>query len=160
MNIVYIGIGSNLGDRWGNIQRAKWLLEGERGKVVVKRTSPLYETEALCRPGQTMPNFVNGVWEVETDLSPEALLQSLEVVEKLLGREGKGEWVSRPIDLDILFYSDQVFESQRLKIPHPESERRWFVLKPLSDLAPDLVHPISKKTIKEILCNFSSTRPM
>ncbi len=169
MTKVYVGVGSNVGDRSGNVDLARFYLE-KKG-IQVKRTSPLYETEAICKgggsgeksaqpsPAQTMPKFLNGVFEIETDLLPEALREELEHVERLCGRNRKGDWQSRTMDLDILIYGDKVFDSQRLKVPHPAIEKRWFVLKPLADLAPDLVHPILKTTIKEILCNFSSIPP-
>lgn len=189
MKSIFIGVGSNLGDREKNIQTAGSLMEG-RG-IRVMRMSPIYETEALCRfenkvaagsdridsvrscqaggsgeklakpspDKKKMPSFLNAVFEIESELSPADLLTRLESIEGEMGREGKGDWKPRPIDLDILFYGDRVMESPRLRIPHPEIANRWFVLKPLSDLAPDWMHPISKKTIKELLCNSSSTQP-
>jgi 2-amino-4-hydroxy-6-hydroxymethyldihydropteridine diphosphokinase len=159
--IAYIGVGSNIGDRYGQIDTAQFFLE-KKG-VMIKRVSPLYETEAVCKPGERQPKFINGVFEVETDLSSEALLDLLEGIERNMGRFRKGDWTPRTIDLDILFYGDQVVDSPRLKIPHLEITKRWFVLKPLADLAPDLVHPVLKKKIKELLeeiCNSSSIPPM
>lgn len=152
MTVVYIGIGSNVGNREANINRAISLLR-EQG-VTNLRLSPLYDNPAICRPGETMPNFLNGVVEIETQLPPEILLDHLEAVERELGRKEKGDWRPRTIDLDILFYGSKVYESKRLKIPHPEVERRWFVLKPMADLRPEMVHPVLKKTIKEIYANF------
>lgn len=151
MPLVYIGVGSNIGDRYGQIDTARFFLE-KKG-ITIKRVSPLYETEAVCKPGERQPKFINGVFEAETDLSPEALLDLLEQVERNMGRFRKGDWTPRTIDLDILFYGDRVVDSPRLKIPHPEIADRWFVLKPLSDLAPDLLHPVLKKTVKELLEN-------
>jgi 2-amino-4-hydroxy-6-hydroxymethyldihydropteridine diphosphokinase len=151
MVLVYIGVGSNIGDRYGQIDTAQFFLE-KKG-IAIKRVSPLYETEAVCKPGERQPKFINGVFEIETDLAPEPLLDLLEQVEKNMGRFRKGDWTPRTIDLDLLFYGDQVVDSPRLKIPHPEIARRWFVLKPLSDLAPDFLHPILKKTVKELLEN-------
>lgn len=157
MPTVYIAVGSNLGDRYGNVDLARSLLE-KRG-VAVERLSPLYETSAECKTGQDAPDFVNGVFEVKTDLDPEALLEVLEEIERGMGRRSKGDWSPRPIDLDILLYGDRVISTDRLKIPHPEMSNRWFVMKPLADLAPDVVHPVLGKNIKEMLWNFSSTRP-
>lgn len=149
MPLVYIGVGSNIGDRYGQIDTAQFFLE-KKG-ITIKRVSPLYETEAVCKPGERQPKFINGVFEAETELSPEALLDLLEQVERNMGRFRKGDWTPRTIDLDILFYGDQVVDSPRLKIPHPEIASRWFVLKPLADLAPDLLHPVLKKTVGELL---------
>ena len=157
MPTVYIAVGSNRGDRYGNIDHARSLLE-KRG-VAVERVSPLYETQAHCRPGQEAPPFINGVFEIKTDLDPEALLELLEGVERALGRQSKGDWAPRLIDLDILLYDNRVCSSARLQVPHPEMSNRWFVMKPLADLAPDVVHPVLGKTIKELLWNSSSTRP-
>lgn len=159
MKSIFLGVGSNLGDREKNLDQARQKLEREGIRVC--RTSPVYETEALCRfeNKRKMPKFLNAVFELETNLMPDQLLEALEGIEKKMGRKQKGNWKPRPIDLDILFYGDQVVESPRLRIPHPEIANRWFVLKPLSDLAPDWMHPISKKTIKELLCNSLSTQP-
>jgi 2-amino-4-hydroxy-6-hydroxymethyldihydropteridine diphosphokinase len=166
MPIVYIAVGSNQGDRHENIEGARSRL-GQSG-AHTRRVSPLYETQAVVKQGiptgiprnpSANPPFLNGVFEVETDLQPERLLDLLETIERDLGRTGKGDWSPRPIDLDILLYDDLVIRSPRLTIPHPEMARRWFVLKPLADLAPDVVHPVLNRTIKEILWNFSSTPP-
>ncbi len=149
MAVIYIGVGSNQGDRHENIQRSRLRL-GDAG-VNVRRVSPLYETAAECKPGQSAPNYLNAVFEAETLLDPEDLLDALEKVERDLGRRSKGDWAPRSIDLDILLYADRIVETDRLKIPHPEMAGRWFVLKPLADLAPDVVHPGLKKTIRELL---------
>lgn len=130
--IAYLGVGSNLGDRVAFINQSRKKLE-ESG-IRVLRTSPLYETEALCKPGQTMPPFMNGAFEIETSLSPEQLLEVLKKIEKDMGRESKGDWKPRPIDLDILLYDDLIIDTPDLKIPHPEMGKREFVLKPLLDL--------------------------
>lgn len=146
--IAYIGIGSNLGDRRSFIARGIELLNGKG--IAVRRVSPLYETKAVCRPGQTMPDFLNGVIQVETDLTPMELKQSLETIEKELGRKEKGSWAPRNLDLDILFYGDRVIDQLDLKIPHPEIPQRWFVLKPMCDLDAELVHPVMRRTVKEL----------
>ncbi|MBI2982176.1 MAG: 2-amino-4-hydroxy-6-hydroxymethyldihydropteridine diphosphokinase [Deltaproteobacteria bacterium] len=148
MTTAYIGVGSNLGDRSENIEKSRRLLIA--ADITVRRVSPLYESKALCRPGETMPDFVNGVFEIETNLSPEELLDRLEMVEGELGRKEKGNWQPRVIDLDLLLYGNEVIQTARLKAPHPEIERRWFVLKPLVDLNPELRHPVTKKTMEEL----------
>ena len=156
--LVYIGVGSNQGDRHENIEGSRRRLDDSGAHV--RRVSPLYETEAELRTGQPgQPEFLNGVFEVETGLDPERLLDLLETIERELGRTKKGDWSPRPIDLDILLYEDRVVATDRLTIPHPELAGRLFALKPLADLAPDVVHPVLKKTIKELLWNFSSTPP-
>jgi len=158
MPIVYIGVGSNQGDRHENIEGSRRRL-GQSG-AHARRVSPLYETQAVVKPGQPVqPDFLNAVFEVETGLDPERLLDLLETIERELGRSQKGDWSPRTIDLDILLYENLVLDSPRLKVPHPEMVRRPFVLKPLADLAPDVVHPVLRKTIKEILWNFSSIPP-
>ena len=158
MTIVYLGVGANVGDRRGNIDSAQFYLE-KKG-IVVKRTSPLYETEAvsLSPSSEKMPPFMNGVFEVETELQPEELLRATEEIERALGREHKGDWKPRPIDLDILLYNERVVNTGRLQIPHPEMAKRWFVLKPLSDLIPDFVHPHFKISVKEMLLLPTSSR--
>ncbi|MBI2083565.1 MAG: 2-amino-4-hydroxy-6-hydroxymethyldihydropteridine diphosphokinase [Deltaproteobacteria bacterium] len=151
MTIIYIGVGSNIGDRHQNIERARQLLI--TGGIAVKRVSPLYESKAICRPGETMPDFLNGVFEIETNLSPEDLLDKLEAVERELGRKEKGNWQPRTIDLDLLLYGNEVIQTKRLKVPHPDIEKRWFVVKPLVDLNPKLMHPTLKKRMEELYAN-------
>lgn len=158
MTLVYLGVGSNVGNRSKNIDQARDFLKS--AGVPVRRTSPVYETEALCRPGQTMPAFLNAVFEIETLFPPDELLQKMEDVERAMGRDQKENWQPRIIDLDLLLYGDTVLDTETLKVPHPSLAQRWFVLKPLADLAPDLNHPVLKTTIKELLCNFLSIRPM
>jgi 2-amino-4-hydroxy-6-hydroxymethyldihydropteridine diphosphokinase len=131
--LCYIGFGSNLQDRQKNIETARSLLEKEGLKIL--RTSPVYETKALLKAGEKeQPDFLNGVFEAETDLDPEKLLDLLEKVEKKMGRSGKGDWRPRIIDLDILLYGDREMKTARLTIPHPEMKKRDFVMKPLADL--------------------------
>jgi 2-amino-4-hydroxy-6-hydroxymethyldihydropteridine diphosphokinase len=154
MPIVYIAVGSNQGDRHENIEGSRRCLE--RTGAHVRRVSPVYETEAQLKPGEPpQPDFLNAVFEVETGLDPERLLDLLEAIERDLGRTRKGDWVPRPIDLDILLYEDLVIASPRLKIPHPEMAKRWFVLKPLADLAPDVVHPVTGKSIRDMFLALS-----
>lgn len=105
----------------------------------------------MLKAGQpSQPDFLNAVFEVETDLTPESFLDLLETIERDLGRSRKGDWSLRPIDLDILLFEGRVVVTNRLKVPHPGMENRWFVLKPLADLVPDVVHPVLEKTIWEL----------
>ena len=151
----YIAFGSNLGDRRMHIENAKKHF-AEKG-ITLLRVSPLYETKALCRPDQEpMPDFINGVFEIETTQSPKDLLETLKKIENEMGRTSKGDWSPRVMDLDILFYGNDIIDSEDLKIPHPEIQNRWFVLKPLSDLIPDFKHPLLQKSIEELFKNLNA----
>jgi 2-amino-4-hydroxy-6-hydroxymethyldihydropteridine diphosphokinase len=136
---VYLGLGSNLGDRAANLAAALRGLEG--AGVAVRRCSPLYETEPVGVREQ--PWFLNLVAEGETALSPTALLAAAKAVEHAVGRTPSWRWGPRVVDVDILLYDDwQVAETEPwLVIPHPEMWRRRFVLLPLHDLRPDLSAP-------------------
>ncbi len=147
MSIVYIGIGSNLGNREENCLRALALLS-VRGIIIRKRSS-LYETEPWGVEDQ--PKFINMAAEVETELGPGKLLETVKSVEEELGRKEGYRWRPRVIDLDILFYDNLVMDSPDLKIPHLLMHERKFVLRPLAEIAPDKVHPVLKKTIRELL---------
>lgn len=149
MAIVYLGIGSNLGKREDNCLKAIKALE-EKG-ITIKKRSHLYETEPWGVREQ--PNFINMAIEVETDLPPDKLLQIVKGIEEEMGRTETFKWGPRIIDIDILLYNDIVYETPDLKIPHPLMHERDFVLKPLSEIAPDKVHPVLKKTISELLQN-------
>ena len=147
MHKVFIGIGTNLGDRSKNIEGALKNLESNGLKIVKK--SPVYETEPYGLADQ--PRFLNCAVEANTTLSPQELLMRLLKIEKEMGRERKIPQGPRIIDLDILFYGNLVINEESLIIPHPDLQNRFFVLKPLSDIAPDLLHPVFKKTIKQML---------
>lgn len=146
MPIVYIGIGSNLGDREENCLRAVKLLN-EAGIVIRKRSS-LYETEPWGVKDQ--PRFINMAIEVKTEITPLKLLELLKQIESQMGREDSVRWGPRIIDLDMLFYDDLVMDTPDLKIPHPLLHKRDFVLKPLSEIASEKVHPVLGKTVKEL----------
>jgi 2-amino-4-hydroxy-6-hydroxymethyldihydropteridine diphosphokinase len=146
MNEIFIGLGSNLGDREDNIRTALNLLEEKMNLVVV---SSLYETEPMYVKDQ--PLFLNCVAKFETDLEPEEVLNYFQNIEKNLGRERSVRYGPRTIDLDILFYGDLIVEENFLKIPHPLIQERAFVLVPLAEIAPQLVHPVYKRTIAELL---------
>jgi 2-amino-4-hydroxy-6-hydroxymethyldihydropteridine diphosphokinase len=144
---VFIGVGSNLGDRAGYFEFAKKELFLTAG-VKVLECSPVYETEPVAAEGGP---FLNAVWSFETDLSPQELLKKTQEIEALAGRERNKPGDARTLDLDILFYDDQVISEPGLAVPHPRLHERSFVLEPLCDLEPDLVHPALKKTMKELL---------
>lgn len=144
--VVYLGLGSNLGDRVKNLNRAIDLI-GRRLEVL--RRSPVYETEPVGVPQQG--KFLNLVVEARTWTPPVELLQFQKGIEEELGRSSAGSDAPRPIDIDILFYDDLVIATEALTIPHPRLPQRAFVLVPLNDLAPQLKHPVIKKTVAEML---------
>ncbi|RJQ20830.1 MAG: 2-amino-4-hydroxy-6-hydroxymethyldihydropteridine diphosphokinase [Nitrospiraceae bacterium] len=147
MHIAYIGIGSNLGNREENCERAIRLLI-ENGITVTKRSS-MIETEPWGVKEQ--PDFINMAVEAETSLGPEALLQELKKIEEEVGRLPTSHWGPRAIDLDILLYDDIVMKTPELEIPHPGISEREFVLRPLAEIAPDKVHPVLRRSIKSLL---------
>jgi 2-amino-4-hydroxy-6-hydroxymethyldihydropteridine diphosphokinase len=153
MPIVYIGIGSNLGDREGHCLKAVRLFP-EKGILVRKRSS-LYETAPWGVKDQ--PNFINMTIEGETELTPARLLEVLKMSEEEVGRVETYRWGPRVIDLDILLYDDVAMDTPELTIPHPRMHEREFVLRPLAEIAPDKIHPLLKKTMRELLLDLDRT---
>ena len=151
MPIVYLGIGSNMGRKKDNCEAALSRLS-EHNITVLERSS-LLETEPWGVRDQ--PGFINMAAKVETVLAPEELLRVLKKIEGDAGRTEGPRWGPRVIDLDILFYDDLVMHSASLEIPHPHITSREFVLKPLAEIAPDLLHPVLKKSIRELLDEIS-----
>lgn len=146
---VYLGVGSNLGDRLAHLKRAEALFK-EIPQTRFLRSSSVIETDPVGG-GPQDPKYLNAVWEIETALSPETLKEHLFGIEIEIGRTKSLRNAPREIDLDILFYGNRVVKSERLEIPHPRLHERTFVLKPLAELAPDWLHPVLKKTVKELL---------
>ena len=152
---VFIGAGSNLGDRGGTLTEAR-LKIGKLPGTRFLRSSSVIETEPVGGPPQG--KFLNAVWEIETLLSAPELRDRLLGIESELGRVRTVRNAPRPIDLDILFYGDEVVSGGPLEIPHPRLHERAFVLGPLAELASGKVHPKLKKTVKELLESLGSNR--
>jgi 2-amino-4-hydroxy-6-hydroxymethyldihydropteridine diphosphokinase len=143
-------VGSNLGDRSRTIGQALLALRGSEGIAGVE-VSSLVETDPVG-PG-VQEKYLNQVWRVETSLAPRALLERLLAIERDLGRvRVPGEkWGPRTIDLDVLLFGDAVIDEPGLAVPHPRMHERRFVLEPLAEIAPDVVHPVRKKSVREML---------
>ena len=147
MKTVYLGLGSNLGDRETNLREALQRLQAAEIQIV--RRSSIYETapqELLDQPW-----FLNAVVEVQTDLFPLQLLASIRNIERDMGRRRVTPKGPRNIDIDILFYGRSVIHSPELETPHPRIAQRRFVLEPLAEIAPDFRHPLNGKTSREML---------
>ncbi len=148
---VFIAFGSNLGKRQKNCKRAVQLLK-DHPHIKLLKVSKWVETKALTLPGENHPDFLNGVVQIETDLSPSELFKTCKTIEYEMGRRAsEKKWQPRIIDLDILFYEDQIVNTPDLTIPHPHLHERGFVLRPLNDIAPDWIHPLLKNTVAELL---------
>lgn len=145
---VFIALGSNIGDREKNLIKAIELLENEPEIEIVKQSS-FIDTQAVGPIEQE--SFLNAVIEIRTTLIPKELLTNCLAIEEKLGRTRAVRWGPRTIDLDILFYGDQTIEEPHLIIPHPELLKRAFVLEPLSEIAPDFVHPRDGLTTTQML---------
>jgi 2-amino-4-hydroxy-6-hydroxymethyldihydropteridine diphosphokinase len=143
---AYVGLGSNLGDRLGNLGAAIALLSREPG-FALRRVSDAYESEPI---GPPQPRYLNAVAQIGTLLSPRATLQRLQAIEDRMGRIRREHWGSREIDLDLLLYGDRVVEETGLRVPHPLLEGRAFALVPLAEIAPDAVHPTAAATVLEL----------
>lgn len=149
-HIVYLALGSNLGDRLANLKQAIAALTPQ---LDVKAKSQVYET--LPWGYEDQPKFLNQVVKAKTYLEPEPLLKHLKRLEVALGRQESFPNGPRLIDIDILFYDELILYSPSLVIPHPRLHERAFVLLPLMDLDPELIHPVNKKSIREMVadCN-------
>lgn len=155
VHTAYVALGSNIGDKEGNLRRALELLK-EHG-VEVMKTSTFICTEPYGVTDQ--PQFLNGVCEVRTSLAPLELLYTLLDIEREMGRVRLRHWGERNIDLDLLLYENVIMDTPELKLPHPDMQNRDFVLLPLAEIAPALIHPTLRKNISElVICLSPRTR--
>jgi 2-amino-4-hydroxy-6-hydroxymethyldihydropteridine diphosphokinase len=143
---IFLLLGSNLGDRETNLEVARSKIQSI---ARIRKLSGVYKTAPWGKPDQ--PAFYNQVIAIETAMVPDELLNALLSIEMALGRERHEKWGSRVIDIDILFYKNDIISNERLKIPHPQIANRRFTLVPLQEIAPELVHPVLGKSITELL---------
>lgn len=146
MTVAYVALGSNLGNRRGNMAMALRMLPP---LVRVDAVSPLYESAP--QPPAPPPPYLNAAARIVTGLAPEQLLRQAKHIEHLIGRRSSERWAPRPIDIDIVLFGDLVFDRPGLAIPHPRLAERAFVLRPLLDIDPDLVHPGTKRPLADAL---------
>ncbi len=149
MAIVYLSLGSNIGDRLGYLQQAASLLKATEGISVVA-TSSFYETEPWQMDSENW--FVNAIVQISTTLSPEKLLSECLRIETQLGRkrDESGNYIDRTLDIDILFYDNLIMHNESLTIPHRHFHKRAFLLVPMLEIAQDFVHPLFKKTVSQL----------
>ena len=156
MNTAYLLIGGNIGNRNENLQKAQALIEEHCGAVI--KISSVYETAAWGNTNQ--PSFLNQVLKAETTLTARQLIRKILKLEKLMGRIRKEKLGPRLIDIDILFFNQEIFNLRFLTIPHPEIQNRRFALQPLAEIAPGLVHPVLKKSITDLLAACTDLLPV
>jgi len=147
VNTLYLLLGTNVGDRARNLTQATERIIAQIG--VVSRQSSVYETEPWGVTNQ--PNYWNQVLVVETSLEPMLVLNRIHKIEKSLGRERRIRWEARLIDVDMLYFNEQIIEEANLVVPHPRLAERRFVLTPLAEISPEFRHPVWQKTNQELL---------
>ena len=153
MNYTYLITGGNIGDKKKNLEKAATFIEKKIGHIL--KSSAIYETAAWGNTDQA--SFYNQVHFVETLLSPDKLMSIILDIEKRMGRVRTIKNAARIIDIDILFFNDEVIETETVLIPHKEIPNRKFVLKPLLELAPDYIHPLLKKTMMQLEAETTDT---
>jgi len=146
VNKMALALGSNLGDRLGNLRKAMRLLR--LSDVRITSTSDIFETEPCGKPDQ--PRFLNACAIIETEKEGEEILALLKDIEKQIGRQEREKWGPREIDIDIIFIDQKIIDSEMLQVPHPEMHKRDFVLKPLAQVVPDWIHPVLKRSVHEL----------
>ncbi len=151
--LVWLSLGSNLGARDNNLKTALRLLE-ELPDTILQKISSIAETEPWGYTRQ--PQFLNCAARIETSLSAEELLRACQNIERQLGRERDVRWGPRTIDIDIIFYGDFVIQQDHMKIPHIHAHERRFVLEPLQEIDPDILHPVLKMTVSQLLKRLDS----
>jgi 2-amino-4-hydroxy-6-hydroxymethyldihydropteridine diphosphokinase len=152
MNTVYLLLGSNEGERLLHLKQA---LETVRTFGYVEKASSVYETAAWGLEAQ--PGFLNMVIELSTELDADEILKKIQEIEGRLGRQRTVKWGQRTLDIDVLFFNDEIIEKEDLKVPHPFLEQRRFTLEPLNEIASNLRHPASGKTVADLLASCPDT---
>lgn len=155
-NAIFVLLGSNEGDPFANLITARECIRKDGAAIV--RSSSLYKTAAWGMKEQ--PDFINQVLEISSTHPPHALLERLLLIEQRMGRVRRHKWGPRLIDIDLLLYRQEIVNSATLVIPHPGIIHRRFTLAPLAEIAPDLVHPVLKKTISELLDACADNSPV
>lgn len=156
MNTAILLIGGNLDNRIANLQQAVQTIHQQAGKVI--KASALYETAPWGNVQQ--PDYLNQALQIETSLEPLPLLHTLLNIERNIGRIRQQKWGARVIDIDIIFYDDQVISLPELKVPHPRMQNRRFVLVPLNEILPGLVHPVLQQNISTLLAECKDELPV
>lgn len=156
MNKAYLLIGGNMGNRFENLKMAIQHLSAKAGRIA--KTSHIYETAAWGLEDQ--PSFLNQAVLLETDMSPNVLMQTLLEIEQKMGRKRGLKFGPRVIDIDILLFDEKIVKEENLKIPHPELSNRKFALIPLNELDPGIIHPETGETIEQLIQNCKDKLPV
>jgi len=156
MNTAILLIGGNLGNRTQHLQQAVQLIDQQAGKVI--KASALYETAPWGNVQQ--PDYLNQALQISTSLEPLPLLHTLLKIERDIGRIRQEKWGARVIDIDIIFYNDQVISLPELKLPHPRMQLRQFVLVPLNEILPDWEHPVLHQPVHALLASCKDENPV